>query len=160
MFVEAVFKEVGSDEVSDNHFERIYNSFTGTNYWRVFDDVVETLKMLKKMKMKLGVISNWDTRLLTILKDVELYDYFDKIIISSEVGYEKPSPEIFEIAAETLGVPLESSIFVGDSPDKDVLAANHAGMKGILIARDGFDFPDLDTIYSLNELVDYIKQKS
>jgi len=157
MFAQAVYSGVGMDEISDEHFEKLYDGFTGTQFWRIFDDVEETLKSLKELNLKLGVISNWDTRLLTILKDVGLYDWFDSVVISSQVGFEKPSPQIFKIAAEAVGVPIESSIFVGDSPEKDVIAANNAGMKGVLIARDGFRFPDLETIFNLKEILNYVE---
>jgi putative hydrolase of the HAD superfamily len=157
LFVQAVYKGIGMDVISEEHFERIYDSFTGTRYWRIFDDVIETLDILRNLGIKLGVISNWDTRLITILKDVGLYDKFDQVTISSHVGYEKPSPEIFKIAADRLGVQLRSSIYVGDSPEKDVIAANNAGMRGILIARNGLNFQNLETIVDLRELIDYIK---
>jgi len=158
LFVKAVYKGVGLDSVSDEHFERVYNSFTGTQYWQVFDDVLETLELLKKMNIKLGVISNWDTRLMKILKDVDLFDKFEQVTISSDVGHEKPSPKIFMIAAKNLEVSLNSSIYVGDSPEKDVVAANNAGMKGILISRDRVNYSDLDTIFDLRDLINYIKK--
>ncbi|MBU1626821.1 HAD-IA family hydrolase [bacterium] len=160
LFVQAVYKGVGLEKVIDEHFEKVYSAFIGNQYWRVFDDVIETLDTLKRIGIKLGVISNWDTRLITILKDLNLYDKFDQVTISSQVGYEKPAPEIFKAAARNMEIPIKLSIFVGDSPEKDVIAANNAGMKGILISRDGFNFPDLDSICSLNELIDYVEQES
>jgi putative hydrolase of the HAD superfamily len=156
MFAEAVYKGTGLENFSDEHFEAIYTAFLGNQFWAVYDDVIETIENLKKSGIKLGVISNWDTRLIRILKDVSLHDYFDIITISSEAGFEKPSPEIFRIAAQNANVEIKRSIFVGDSPEKDVMAANQAGMTGILVSRDGLNFPNLLTIYDLREVMNYI----
>uniref|UniRef100_A0A453QFQ0 Uncharacterized protein n=1 Tax=Aegilops tauschii subsp. strangulata TaxID=200361 RepID=A0A453QFQ0_AEGTS len=48
--------------------------------------------------VKLAVVSNFDTRLRKLLKDLNVSHLFDAIVVSSEVGYEKPAPEIFKIA--------------------------------------------------------------
>jgi FMN phosphatase YigB (HAD superfamily) len=71
-----------------------------------------------------------------VLKECGLGDAFDAIIVSAEVGVKKPDPEIFRIALERTGVEPGSVVHVGDS-DEDVQGAIQAGIRPILIRRDG-----------------------
>ena len=48
--------------------------------------------------MTLAVISNFDRRLYTVFEHLALRTYFERIVISSEVGAEKPDPYIFQQA--------------------------------------------------------------
>ena len=64
--------------------------------------------------LKLGIVSNFDTRLRPILKELSLDQLFDAIVISAEVGVEKPNPTIFEAACQQLGVLPEEAVHVGD----------------------------------------------
>ena len=59
-------------------------------------------------------MSNFDTRLRPILKELKLTDLFDSIVISAEVGVEKPNPEIFLLACEQLQVAPAEAVVLGD----------------------------------------------
>ena len=64
--------------------------------------------------MKLAIVSNFDTRLRPILQQLGLEQLFDSILISAEIGVEKPNPTIFEKACQQLGVLPEETVHVGD----------------------------------------------
>lgn len=64
--------------------------------------------------IKLAVVSNFDTRLRPILEELDLVKLFDCVVISAEVGAEKPNPVIFETACSMLGVKAAQSIVLGD----------------------------------------------
>ena len=64
--------------------------------------------------IKLAVVSNFDTRLRPILEELGLVDLFDCVVISAEVGAEKPNPVIFEKACSILGVTAAQSLVLGD----------------------------------------------
>lgn len=64
--------------------------------------------------IKLAVVSNFDTRLRSILEELGLVDLFDCVVISAEVGAEKPNPVIFEKACSMLGVTAAQSLVLGD----------------------------------------------
>ena len=64
--------------------------------------------------LKLAIVSNFDTRLRPILEGLRLNELFDSIIISAEVGVEKPNPIIFERACQELGVLPAEAVHVGD----------------------------------------------
>ncbi|WP_269919538.1 HAD family hydrolase [Caldifermentibacillus hisashii] len=104
-------------------------------YWAPFPFVKDVLSTLKKEGYKLGVISNWDQSAKSLLDYYKLTDYFDNIIISSEVGIEKPNKEIFEYALKQGNTNQHESIYVGDNYYDDVVGSNKVGLKTYLINR-------------------------
>jgi putative hydrolase of the HAD superfamily len=108
----------------------------------------ETLDALRGAGMKLGLISNtfWAADLHDRhLADYGLLDYLPVRIYSSELHHSKPYPLIFATALERLGVAAAESIYVGDRPDVDVVGAQRAGLRGILI-RSPYENTPLDGI--------------
>lgn len=79
------------------------------------------------------------------LRATGLYDLFDGILISSDVGVKKPSPEIFEIAFAKFDIRAEDSIYIGNDIRDDVLGATRAKMRTMYIktAQSG-SYPDLE----------------
>ena len=92
---------------------------------------------MKKSGVTLGVISNWDSRLHTILKNTDLAGYFDFILASAEVGSAKPDKKIFIEALRKSGVSSHEACHIGDDLHADVQGANNAGIDAILMDRKG-----------------------
>jgi len=132
-------------------FDELYEQFAAPAAWRIFDDVRPTLDMLRKRGMKLAVISNWDERLRPLLAGLGLSEFFEPIVVSVEVGFAKPSRQIFERAVSLLGMPARFIIHVGDSFAEDVTGAAAAGLHGILIDRTA-SRSDGESIRALAEL--------
>jgi putative hydrolase of the HAD superfamily len=91
------------------------------------------LSRLIKSGLRLGVISNFDHRLYTILDGLGLRHFFPTVTISSEAGYAKPRREIFELALACNRVSAAEAIHVGDSPHMDFEAAAAAGIAPVLL---------------------------
>ncbi|AQK41251.1 Haloacid dehalogenase-like hydrolase (HAD) superfamily protein [Zea mays] len=68
---------------------------------------------------------------------------FDAIVVSSEVGYEKPSPEIFNIALDQIGVEASKAIHVGDDETADMAGANATGLECWLWGKDVTTFSEI-----------------
>jgi putative hydrolase of the HAD superfamily len=130
-----VFNEVGMVKDFDAFFDLVYEKFRGAQGWMLFPETLDTLKQLKSLELKLGIISNFDSRIYPVLESLDIRDFFDAVIISSEVGYAKPSRQIFAAAVQALAVPAEEILMVGDSLDDDVDAAARCGLKAILVDR-------------------------
>lgn len=64
--------------------------------------------------IKLAVVSNFDTRLRPLLQSLGILHLFDAIVISAEMGMEKPNPVIFEAACQQLDVCPEATVHIGD----------------------------------------------
>ena len=92
----------------------------------------QVLTQLKDEGYQLAVVSNGghDTRLNTI-RGLGIETYFDEIISSGLVGFNKPQPEIFQITAERLGVQPAQCMYIGDHPINDVQGATEAGMHAL-----------------------------
>src|SRR5512135_919053 len=125
--VDATFAGLIPEPPSQTFFPVLYDRFTEPSAWHVFDDVLPALKELRRQGLKLGIISNWDDRLRRLLRGLKLYDLFDVIVVSCEVGEPKPAAVIFQAAARQCGETPEMIQHVGDHPLQDVAGANAAG---------------------------------
>ncbi len=131
--VKAVFSQQANFIKFDEFFEDIYAYFVRPEAWRIAPDVIPTLVKLRQRGIRLGVISNFDSRLHQILAGFELTCYFDSIHISSEVGAAKPCSEIFQAALEENLVQAELALHVGDSWAEDIVGASKIGMHAVWI---------------------------
>jgi len=133
--VDASFHGLIGTPPSGTFFPALYEYFARPQAWRVFEDVVPVFEGLAAHKLKLGVISNWDERLIPLLRRLELHDYFDSVTVSCDVDFPKPSPIIFERATQALALPAEAILHVGDSAAMDVEGARGAGLHAVLLRR-------------------------
>ncbi|XP_068486551.1 uncharacterized protein [Phaseolus vulgaris] len=76
----------------------------------------------------MAVVSNFDNRLRKLLKDLNVLILFDAVIISSEVGYEKPDSRIFQAALDQVNVEASKALHIGDDEKADKLGANDVGI--------------------------------
>ena len=110
----------------DAWFDALWSRFGDSASWRLYDDVVESLRSLRARGLRLGVVSNWDTRLRGIAEGLGLCDLVDFLVISAEAGVRKPDPGIFRLALEKAGVAPDEAIHVGDLAEEDVEIDDHA----------------------------------
>ncbi len=125
----------GIADVTESLFTALYDSFSTHDAWQVFEDVRPCLDALQKKRVRLAVISNWDTRLRATLKSVGLHDYFEVITVSGEQGINKPDQEIFHRTARALGLPPDQILHIGDSHREDYLGAQAAGLHAVHLDR-------------------------
>jgi putative hydrolase of the HAD superfamily len=105
----------------------------GKQKWYAFDQVHSFLEELQRRGIRLGIISNWDHSARDVLETTQLSPFFEQVIISSEVGVEKPDARIFELALQRAGVLAEECLYVGDNYYDDVVGSSKVGMKAVLI---------------------------
>ena len=134
--VHRVFSEVGMVDNFDQFFDEVYERFRSSEGWVLFPDTIEALTDLKRSGLKLGVISNFDNRIYSVMKSLNILHFFDTVTLSSETGYCKPDREIFDAAIQALGVPASEVLLVGDSLRDDVEAGMRAGLHAALLDRD------------------------
>jgi putative hydrolase of the HAD superfamily len=101
------------------YFERVYRRFEQPAIWRARVQVPEVLTQLRAAGLRLGVLSNFDRRLHAVLAHLELTQFFEYVIVSSEVGANKPSPLIFQAALARFSVAPTELLHVGDDADLD-----------------------------------------
>lgn len=97
-----------------------------TRTYTLMPDAEMVLAELKKKGLKLGIVSNNYTTIYETLSELGLMPYFDCIVISEEVGLQKPDPAIIQLACTRCGVNPKDTIYVGDHPF-DITCAHDAG---------------------------------
>ena len=152
LHVESLLAQVGigaSEEV-----RRIFDElYVGPNFFTLYPDVPETLARLKARGYQLGIVSNWESRLLQLCAAHGIADYFDFAVVSELEGYVKPHPHMYRRALELAGVPAERVLHVGDSLQDDIEGAAAVGIRGVLVDRSGSaDVEYEPRISSLTEL--------
>ena len=133
--VEEVFLATGGVNDFEIFFHELYDLFAKPEVWRIYPDVEDLLKNLKKQGKKMGIVSNWDSRLFHICDGLELNQYFDFVLASAVFGASKPNPKIFEEALKRSGVEAKEAVHIGDSFKDDINGASSVGMPAILIDR-------------------------
>ena len=126
------------------YFEAVYAHFAEPGVWAAYPDVAGALQSLRDAGYRLGIISNFDRRLRKVLADLGLAAYFEHIVISSEVGVDKPDARIFREATGLFHVSPEHALHVGDDPQKD-WGAGAAGLRVFRLERPGHTLHDVVT---------------
>ena len=141
----------------DPWFDSLYRDFGSAACWEPFPDVVPALGALRAAGARLAVVSNWDSRLRDILKENGLARWFDAVVISAEVGWRKPHPAIFLRALEETGAAPGEVLHCGDSVGDDLEGARAAGIRAVLLARDGRAAPPgIEAVPDLRALVERV----
>ena len=116
-----------------------------------YPDASPALAELRELGLRLVVVSNWDVSLHTVLQRTGLAGLLDGTVTSAEAGARKPDAAIFEAALELAGCEASQALHVGDTAAEDVEGAAAAGIRGLLIDRDGHG-----DIASLNQISEHL----
>jgi len=121
----------------------------------LFPYSIEILDYLKNKNYQLHIITNGFPEVQHIkIKNVDLENYFNQIIISEEVGYKKPAKEIFEISLQKAKAKPAESVMIGDDLGVDILGGQHAGLMTIWVNyhnEKGEIIPDFE-VMNLQEI--------
>jgi putative hydrolase of the HAD superfamily len=126
----------------DAFFEGVYSYFAEPGVWDLYPEVVEVLEALHG-KFQLAVISNFDGRLRVILEHLGLTKFFAHVFLSSELGADKPDPEIFRRALVLSGARPNETLHAGDDPERDWEGASAAGLSIFRLERPRNSLRDL-----------------
>lgn len=136
-FVDRVLDKCAVERASFDraaYFAELYEEFTKPGVWDVFPEVRPVLAQLAA-RCELGIISNFDRRLRAVLRDLGLAPLFRHVVISSEVGADKPDPWIFQEALRLAGAEPHEALHVGDEPAADWEGAERAGLQVFRLRR-------------------------
>jgi putative hydrolase of the HAD superfamily len=146
----------GEGETLDACARRIYDEWAACQHFHLYADVAPALTTLAGRGLKLGLISNSHRCLASFQEHFELQGLIAGAVSSSEHGYMKPHPSIFEAALKLVGVEAAAAVMVGDSLQHDIEGARRVGMRGVLVHRSGDTPvrtpPDVAVIQDLSEL--------
>ncbi len=119
------------------YFEELYDYFRSADAWLLYPDVLPALERLQFMGFRMGIISNFDSRLREIVANLGIAPLIEQIITSWSARASKPDPRIFRKAAADFQIAPSQATHVGDSVREDIEGAKSAGLNAILIDRNG-----------------------
>jgi putative hydrolase of the HAD superfamily len=102
-----------------------------------FPDAVPALTGLRERGLRLVCVSNWDCALPEVLERCGLAHLVDGTVTSALAGARKPDPAIFTPALELARCESAEALHVGDTPEEDLDAARAAGIRALLLDREG-----------------------
>ena len=105
--------------------------------FRAYPDAAPALTELRAHGLRIVVVSNWDASLHERLDETGLAPLVDGAVASAELGHAKPEPEIFARALELAGAVPAAALHAGDTLEVDVAGALAAGLRAVLVARNG-----------------------
>jgi putative hydrolase of the HAD superfamily len=126
----------------DNFFEIAYEHFAEAGVWELYPEVTEVLEKLRT-RFQLAVISNFDGRLRFILEHLGVSKFFTHVFISSELGTDKPDPEIYRRALSFIRLKPAEVLHIGDDPERDWKGATAAELSIFQLNRQKNSLRDL-----------------
>ena len=124
----------------------------GALEFTAYPDVLPALEQLRAGGASLVVASNWDCSLPDWLGPTGIIELVDGVVTSAEVGAAKPDPRVFERALQVAGAAPSEAVHAGDRVDNDVEGAAAAGVRAVLVQREGEPPPAVESVRSLLEL--------
>lgn len=135
--VALTFERAGCGQAPPPVVVAAFEAFASGSAWRLYADVLPLLEELKSRGFRLGIVSNFDSRLRQVTEDLGLDSYGFTLTISSETRFAKPSPRIYRRALESLGADPRETLFVGDRREQDYDGPRRAGLNALWLVRDG-----------------------
>jgi putative hydrolase of the HAD superfamily len=133
----------------DECFRRLWDHFASPDAWRVEPGADAVLAQLAGRGYRLGMASNFDGRLRRLAAELPELRPLSRLVISSEVGWRKPSPAFYAAVERAAGVNPSEILVVGDDPINDDEGARAAGLAALLVVRPPGDGARLNDLLAL-----------
>jgi len=144
------YEATGSSS-SDLHAE-LFAHYGDPAAWRLGDKALPVLRSLRAANVRTAVVENADSRMGTVLEGLGVSSLLDAVVLSGDVGVEKPGEAIFEYTLRLLEVEEpERAVHVGIHYLEDSYAAESADMEAWLFGED---------VYSLTEVLDQVAPRT
>jgi putative hydrolase of the HAD superfamily len=145
-----------SGPLADRVSARFRSEYVRLDRWSAFADAEPALDRLRRSGWRQAILSNHCPELPDLVRGLGLWGYFEVVLTSAAIGFEKPHPEAFGRALLDLGHP-DPVWMVGDSPEADIAGAARCGIPGVLVRRAA---PGFAYAPNLNAAVDMIEDES
>lgn len=119
-------------------------------------DARSVLQELRRREIPCGILTNGWSPLQQ--RKAARTEFSGPVLVSADLGVQKPAPEAFEALARALGTPRDSVAYVGDTPASDVAGSIRAGLIGVWLDAEDVEYPSslpppVHVIHSLTELL-------
>lgn len=132
-------------------YQELHAHFGSPDAWRVLPGVAELFTLLIDLGIRVGIASNFDSRLHGIIRTKPEFQAIRHVVVSSEIGWRKPAEAFFHHLAELADAPPRRVLMVGDDLENDVCGPQKIGMQSILVspANPRPDAPDLPSLATM-----------
>jgi REG-2-like HAD superfamily hydrolase len=158
-YIERIFQRylgLSSDELPRIHAE-LFGRFSDAETFAMHAGGDELLNELVRRDLRIGIISNWSSRLPALLERMGIARRVDFVLCSAIERAEKPDAAIFERALQLADVAPYEALHAGDDFEKDVLGARRVGIRGVLVdhrdAHQNGEVPRVRSLIELNALI-------
>jgi putative hydrolase of the HAD superfamily len=143
------------DDVSDPRgcFAELFAHFSRSTAWRLEPDGGRIIARIAAQGFTLGIASNYDQRLRSVVRGVPELSPIAHLVISAEIGWRKPAPAFFAAMCRALSLPPDRLLLVGDDLENDYEGARQAGFRTVLFDPNCRAAPGVSRIASLAELL-------
>ena len=124
----ATAQKLGASDEQIKHLRVLYKTIKVNKVLNT--ELVEFICELKKT-YRIALISNYPSELRDKLINQNILSLFEEVILSGEVGYQKPQPEIFKVLCSKMNIPMNELIFIDDT-QRSLEGAELIGYKPIL----------------------------
>ncbi|MCH5191435.1 MAG: HAD family hydrolase [Oscillospiraceae bacterium] len=145
-FYESYIKCGIAPEVAQTATKMVRPIIKQKSRYTLYNDAADTLRIIKGQGAINVLMSNNYPDLGDILKQFGLSPYFDEVILSAVVGYNKPHREFFDLVKAKY--PNAEFYMIGDSINADILGGKRNGMKTVLVHKGFSEYAD----YCFDEL--------
>jgi len=105
---------------------------------KAFEGIARTLDAIRRLGIRLGIVSGARPEVLELLRKGGVLDRFDAIVLGADVSRRKPDPEGIVKCLRELGVAPDAAIYVGDTP-VDIQASRAAGVRAVAVLSGAGD---------------------
>jgi putative hydrolase of the HAD superfamily len=140
-------------EHQDALFAKLWSHFAQPQSWRLFDDVAAVWQELDRRGYELGIASNFDQRLRSVVAGHEQLAGCQAVFISAEIGFLKPDERLFRAVERSLNLSPSEIALVGDDDVADFHGATHSGWRAIHLDRHNSAPGGDNTIHALTDLL-------
>lgn len=144
------------DDVTDleSCFNELWDHFSQPQSWLCFKDA-RVISQLRDSGLQVAIASNFDSRLNAVCDGLPELAAVKTRVISSTVGFQKPSPQFFEALLAIVGRQPHEVLFVGDDLENDVHGPRQVGIAAVHLDRraETIGPRDSSSIQSLDELI-------
>jgi len=144
------------DAVVESMLNDLYAYYERPSSWNVALGAVDAITRLRRSGVRVALASNWDARLPSLLRALNLDAHFDAVVVSALEECEKPDPKFFTALSNALDVDPRAIIHVGDDVRNDLRGAASAGFGAAILWSSTSIDGVLNRTNDFNELTDAV----
>lgn len=144
------------DAVVESMLNDLYAYYERPSSWNVALGAVDAITRLRRSGVRVALASNWDARLPSLLRALNLDAHFDAVVVSALEKCEKPDPKFFTALSNALDVDPRAIIHVGDDVRNDLRGAASAGFGAAILWSSTSIDGVLNRTNDFNELTDAV----